>query len=73
MRLFTHNFLQCHAKGCTSDNFPLSIADAEIEKRETELNMEFLESFLHKIEWDALRTTVQQVLRPVLWYLGLCL
>jgi multifunctional methyltransferase subunit TRM112 len=61
MRLFTHNFLQCHAKGCTQDNFPLPITEAKLERRETELNHDFINSFLHKIEWEALLKTVQQL------------
>lgn len=61
MRLFTHNFLQCHAKGCTQNNFPLTISQAELDRRETELNVEFINSFLHKIEWEALLTTAKQV------------
>jgi len=61
MRLFTHNFLQCHAKGCTSNNFPLAISQAEMDRRETEMNPDFINSYLHKLEWDALRKTVEQV------------
>jgi len=61
MRLFTHNFLQCHVKGCNSNNFPLTFTEAELDKRETEMNVDFIKSFLHKIEWNALQTAVQQV------------
>lgn len=61
MRLFTHNFLQCHVKGCDSDNYPLALSETELDRRETELNVEFIQSFLHKIEWSALLKAVQQV------------
>ncbi len=61
MRLFTHNFLQCHVKGCTQNNFPLSLSEVELEKRETELNAEFIQTFLHKLEWEALLKSISQL------------
>lgn len=61
MRLFTHNFLQCHVKGCTQSNYPLRISEAEVETRETEMNEAFLNSFLCKLDWPALLTTVSDV------------
>lgn len=64
MRLFTHNVLQCHAKGCDQNNFPLAITDAELEVRETEMNPDFINNFLHRLEWDALRKTVISVFYP---------
>lgn len=61
MRLFTHNFLQCHVKGCTQNNFPLRITDAEVQRKEADFNPAFLIGFLDKLEWGALRTAVQDV------------
>ena len=31
VRLITHNLLACHAKGCTSNNFPLKLQDVTVE------------------------------------------
>lgn len=54
VRLITHNLLACHAKGCTTNNFPLKLQDVSIEVREAELNEDFLKGFLPRIEWQAL-------------------
>ena len=64
MRLFTHNFLQCHVKGCTSDNFPLALTDAEVQVCESEFNAEFMRNYLVKLDYPALRTVIQEVHRP---------
>lgn len=61
MRLFTHNFLQCHVRGCDQNNYPLDISEAEVEKKEVEYNEEFLTNFIHKIDWSALRKAISQV------------
>lgn len=65
MRLFTHNFLQCHAKKCTASgqNYPLLISllppslDDSLERvvhKEQEFNEPFIRNQLHKIEWTVL-------------------
>ncbi|KAG9298646.1 hypothetical protein G9A89_012714 [Geosiphon pyriformis] len=60
MRLITHNMLQCHVKGCNTNNFPLNLSEAEVEIQETEFNAQFLRNMLPKLEWSALvRTAVQ--------------
>ena len=61
VRLITHNLLACHAKGCTSNNFPLQIKDAQVELRDAEFNAEFLRGFMPKIEWNALVDAAKQV------------
>lgn len=61
VRLITHNLLACHAKGCTSNNFPLVFKDVQIELREAELNPEFLKGFMPKLEWNALIAAARQV------------
>lgn len=63
MRLFTHNFLQCHVKGCTSDNFPLAISDAEVRTCESEFNESFMRAYLGKLDYPALLETVKSVRR----------
>ncbi|KAH9985223.1 Trm112p-domain-containing protein [Russula vinacea] len=54
VRLITHNLLACHAKGCTSNNFPLKLTNVTLALREADFNPDFLRGFLPRIEWDAL-------------------
>ncbi|KAI9507405.1 Trm112p-domain-containing protein [Russula earlei] len=54
VRLITHNLLACHAKGCTTNNFPLKLTDIKLALREADFNPDFLRGFLPRIEWDAL-------------------
>ena len=62
MRLFTHNFLQCHVKGCnSSSSYPLKLADVELEEKDAEFNIEFIRGFMTKIDWKALHRTVQEL------------
>lgn len=61
VRLITHNLLACHAKGCTTNNFPLELKDVEIELREAEFNSDFLRGFMSRIEWRALVDAARQV------------
>jgi multifunctional methyltransferase subunit TRM112 len=61
VRLITHNLLACHAKGCTSNNFPLELQDVQIELIEAELNPDFLRGFLPKVDWPALVGAARQV------------
>ena len=61
VRLITHNLLACHAKGCTSNNFPLQFQDVAVELRDAEFNADFLRGFLPRIEWPALVSAARQV------------
>lgn len=61
VRLITHNLLACHAKGCTTNNFPLQFQDAAVELREAEFNADFLRGFLPRLEWPALVGAARQV------------
>ena len=61
VRLITHNLLACHAKGCTSNNFPLRLQDAAVELRDAEFNADFLRGFLPRLEWAALVDAARQV------------
>ena len=61
VRLITHNLLACHAKGCTTNNFPLQFQDAAVELREAEFNADFLRGFLPRLEWAALVDAARQV------------
>jgi multifunctional methyltransferase subunit TRM112 len=61
VRLITHNILACHAKGCSSNNFPLRLMDVKLALREADFNPEFLRGFLPRIEWDALILASREV------------
>jgi len=54
VRLITHNLLACHAKGCTTNNFPLKFSNVKLALRDADFNPDFLRGFLPRIEWDAL-------------------
>jgi len=61
VRLITHNLLACHAKGCTANNFPLQVRDAQLALRAAEFNANFLRGFLPRLEWPALVDTARQL------------
>ena len=61
VRLITHNLLACHAKGCTSNNFPLKLTNVTLALREADFNPDFLRGFLPRIEWDALIQASREV------------
>lgn len=61
VRLITHNLLACHAKGCTSNNFPLQLQDVQIVIREADFAPDFITGFLKKLDWDALVNAARQV------------
>ncbi|XP_006456574.1 hypothetical protein AGABI2DRAFT_228611 [Agaricus bisporus var. bisporus H97] len=61
VRLVTHNLLACHAKDCNTNNFPLVFQNVQLEIREAEFNPGFIQSFLPKIEWNALVKTAQEL------------
>ncbi|CAJ0632823.1 9748_t:CDS:2 [Entrophospora sp. SA101] len=61
MRLVTHNMLQCHAKGCNSNNFPLDLFEVEIETQEADFSPQFIRNMISKLDWDALVKTALQV------------
>jgi multifunctional methyltransferase subunit TRM112 len=60
VRLITHNILQCHVKNC-NNGFPLRFENAEVVHTEQEMNTQFLMNMLPRLEWDALRSSAQEV------------
>lgn len=72
MRLITHNLLSCHAAcpgaPCTAPaNFPLQFQDvSSIEIVESDLNVEFLQNMMYKIDYPALLNATRQVRPSVL-------
>lgn len=67
VRLITHNLLACHAKGCTTNNFPLQIKDAQLALREAEFNADFLRGFIPRLEWGALVSAAREVCLATLY------
>jgi hypothetical protein len=68
VRLITHNLLACHAKNCTTNNFPLVFQDvSDVVVREADFNAEFVRGFLPKIEWAALVGAARQVRVCIDW------
>ncbi|WVQ74533.1 hypothetical protein IAR50_004134 [Cryptococcus sp. DSM 104548] len=61
VRLITHNMLQCHAKNCTKDNFPLVFSEVETVIREANFNPDFIQRFLPKLDWRALVDTARSL------------
>ncbi|CAG8675036.1 7706_t:CDS:2 [Funneliformis caledonium] len=53
--------LQCHAKNCNSNNYPLQLSKVEVVNQETEFNPMFLRNMLPKLEWNALVKTAFQI------------
>lgn len=59
MRLFAHNILQCHVKGC--NNYPLTLKVKESKTQETDFNPEFIKSLLFKIDYEVLADTAKSL------------
>ncbi|KAH9938756.1 Trm112p-domain-containing protein [Epithele typhae] len=57
VRLITQNLLACHAKGCTSNNFPLCFKDVAVDLRDAD----FLPDFLPGPEWPVLVDAAREV------------
>ncbi|KAH9938751.1 uncharacterized protein BXZ73DRAFT_44500 [Epithele typhae] len=57
VRLITRNLLACHAKGCTSNKFPLCFKDVAVDLRDAE----FLPDFLPGPEWPVLVDAAREV------------
>ena len=53
--------LQCHVKGCNSNNYPLAIQEAEVDNIEADFNPEFVKRLMNKIDWTALVQTAYAV------------
>ncbi|CAG8484878.1 6860_t:CDS:2 [Acaulospora morrowiae] len=53
--------LQCHARGCNTNNFPLELSEVEIQVLETDYNPQFLRNMIPKLDWNALVVTAKKV------------
>ena len=70
VRLITHNLLACHAKGCTTNNFPLKFSNIKLALRDADFNPDFLRGFLPRIEWDALVQASREVRKQFIKSIG---
>jgi hypothetical protein len=61
MKLMTHNLLMCNRKGCTLNNFPLTIKCNENIINEVEYDKDLMARFLKKIDLPALTLASKDV------------
>ena len=64
MKILTTNFLTCAVKTCkvSAASFPLHFKQAELVEQEMDFNPLFIRNILPRVDWDALRVTVTEVL-----------
>ncbi|ORX33620.1 hypothetical protein BD324DRAFT_638926, partial [Kockovaella imperatae] len=56
-----HRSLLTNVENCNKDNFPLVFSDVELVIRETPENLDFIERFIPKLEWNALVDTARSL------------
>ena len=64
MRLLTHNMLQCNVKKCTNknDKYPLLLANVtDVVEEDIEMDREFLERLILKLNWQVLVDTCREL------------
>ena len=61
MKVLTHNMLQCHAKNCKTNNFPLRLESCELQSPSQELNPEFLNTMRERIDFSALSKAASEL------------
>jgi multifunctional methyltransferase subunit TRM112 len=61
MKLLTHNLLMCNIKGCTINNFPLSITVIKSSNSTREFDTEVVTRTLKKIDLPALTEATKMV------------
>ncbi|KIV95300.1 hypothetical protein PV10_02971 [Exophiala mesophila] len=63
MKLLTTNFLTCAVKTCKTspESYPLHFRDASLQKTEIEFNPLFMRNILPRVNWEALKTTAQEL------------
>ena len=62
MRLLTHNLLQCHVKGCTTNNYPLMLKNIKFQKVEVQADKAtalFARMFA-KLDYSAVKSALDQ-------------
>ena len=71
MKILTTNFLTCAVKTCkvSAASFPLHFKQAELVEQEMDFNPLFIRNILPRVDWDALRVTVTEVLSTYSFFL----
>jgi multifunctional methyltransferase subunit TRM112 len=63
MRLFTHNILQCHVKGCNKQNYPLTLRNIKyntIPDIQPEKATALISRLLPKLDYSTVKVSLQQ-------------
>jgi multifunctional methyltransferase subunit TRM112 len=63
MRLFTHNILQCHVKGCNTKNYPLLLRNIKynpIPDIQPEKATALIARLLPKLDYTTIKLSLQQ-------------
>lgn len=62
MRLLTHNLLQCHVKGCTTNSYPLALKNIKFQKVEIEAEKAtaLFARMLPKLDYGAVKSALDQ-------------
>ena len=63
MRLFTHNILQCHVKGCTSNNYPLTLRNIKynpVPEIQPEKATALISRLLPKLDYPTVKLSLLQ-------------
>ena len=63
MKILTTNFLTCAVKTCKTSpqSYPLHFRDATLERTELDFNPLFMRNILPRVNWDALKTTAEEL------------
>ena len=63
MKLLTHNLLMCNKKGCTINNFPLSIKCIKEATNQYNFDEDLIKRSLKKLDLPALTQATKEVKR----------
>lgn len=61
MKLLAHNLLMCNKKGCTINNYPLTIQASKVITKPNEFDEELLKHFLKKIDLNGLNSACRDI------------
>lgn len=61
MKLLTHNLLMCNKKGCTINNYPLTIQASKVIAKPNKYDEELLRRFLKKIDLNGLNSACKDI------------
>lgn len=63
MKILTTNFLTCAVKTCKTSpqSYPLHFRDATLQRTEIDFNPLFMRNILPRVNWEALKTTAEEL------------